>query len=60
MLAQRAGQRLALVLGAEGPGLGEATMAAADEQVTIPIVPGVDSLNVAAAAAIAIYAVTTR
>lgn len=60
VLAERGGERLALVLGAEGPGLGDTTLQAADERVTIPIVPGVDSLNVAAAAAIAIYAVTTR
>jgi tRNA G18 (ribose-2'-O)-methylase SpoU len=46
-------ERLAWVVGAEGPGLDEATMAAADVRVRIPIASGVDSLNVATAAAIA-------
>lgn len=44
---------LAWILGAEGPGLTEATIAAADQRVRIPIAPGVDSLNVATAAAVA-------
>jgi tRNA G18 (ribose-2'-O)-methylase SpoU len=48
--------RVALVVGAEGPGLTDAALAAADRRVRIPIVPGVDSLNVATAAAIAFYA----
>jgi len=59
-LAQHSGQRVALVLGAEGPGLTDATMAAADACVTIPMAPGIDSLNVAAAAAIACYLVASR
>jgi tRNA G18 (ribose-2'-O)-methylase SpoU len=46
-------QRWAVLLGAEGPGLSEAAMAAADERVRIPMTSGVDSLNVATAAAIA-------
>ncbi|WP_436792920.1 TrmH family RNA methyltransferase [Actinospongicola halichondriae] len=45
--------RLAWIVGAEGPGLDEATMAAADVRARIPIAPNVDSLNVATAAAIA-------
>jgi tRNA G18 (ribose-2'-O)-methylase SpoU len=45
--------RLALLLGAEGPGLSPAAMDAASTQVRIPIAPDVDSLNVAAAAAVA-------
>jgi tRNA G18 (ribose-2'-O)-methylase SpoU len=49
--------RLALLLGAEGPGLSAAALAAADRRVRIPIAPGVDSLNVATAAAIAFHAV---
>ena len=49
--------RLALVLGAEGPGLSRAAMAAASTEVRIPIVPDVDSLNVAAAAAVAFAAI---
>ncbi len=47
--------RVALVLGAEGPGLSTAASKAADERVRIPMRAGVDSLNVATAAAIAFY-----
>lgn len=47
--------RVALLLGAEGPGLTPAAMAAADVRVRIPVAPGVDSLNVAAAAAVALH-----
>jgi tRNA G18 (ribose-2'-O)-methylase SpoU len=47
---------LAFVLGTEGDGLGTATMAAADVVCRIPMSGGVDSLNVAAAAAVAFYA----
>lgn len=46
--------RVAWLVGAEGPGLDEDTLAAADERVRIPIAPGVDSLNVATAAAVAL------
>jgi len=49
-------ERLALVLGAEGDGLSRQALAAADTIVTIPMARGVDSLNVAAAAAVALYA----
>ena len=49
--------RLALVLGAEGPGLSRAAMDAASTEVRIPIAPDVDSLNVAAAAAVAFAAI---
>lgn len=45
--------RLAWLVGAEGPGLTAHTMAAADVRVRIPIAESVDSLNVATAAAIA-------
>lgn len=55
-----AGQRVALLLGAEGPGLSEAALAAADEWVRIPMADGVDSLNVATAAALAFYAAGPR
>jgi tRNA G18 (ribose-2'-O)-methylase SpoU len=48
--------KLALLVGAEGPGLTEEALAAADARVAIPMAPGVDSLNVATAAAIALYA----
>lgn len=47
--------RLAVLLGAEGPGLSETALSAADVQVRIPMADDVDSLNVATAAAIACY-----
>lgn len=50
-------QRVALVLGSEGPGLTAATEAAADVRATIPLAAGVDSLNVGVAAGIACYLV---
>jgi tRNA G18 (ribose-2'-O)-methylase SpoU len=50
-------QRIALLLGEEGPGLRADSLAAADERVRIPMHGGVDSLNVAAAATIACYLV---
>jgi len=46
------GDRIAVVLGAEGPGLAASTLAAADRRVRIPISPAVDSLNVGHAAAV--------
>jgi tRNA G18 (ribose-2'-O)-methylase SpoU len=49
-------ERVALLLGAEGPGLRPTTLAAADRRVRIPMRPDVDSLNVATAAAIALHA----
>jgi tRNA G18 (ribose-2'-O)-methylase SpoU len=49
-------QRLALVLGTEGDGLRSATVAASDLVVRIPMSAGVDSLNVAAASAVAFWA----
>ncbi len=48
--------RLALMLGSEGEGLSAAALAAATDRVRIPMARGVDSLNVAAAAAVAAYA----
>jgi tRNA G18 (ribose-2'-O)-methylase SpoU len=55
-----AGERVALLLGAEGPGLSDAALAAADVRVRIPMASGVDSLNVATAAAIAFHAAALR
>ena len=52
--------RLAIVLGAEGPGLAATTLAAADVQVRIPIATGIDSLNVGHAAAIAFHCFARR
>ncbi len=51
--------RVALVLGTEGDGLSARTVARADAVVRIPMAGGVDSLNVAAAAAVAFWAVRT-
>lgn len=49
-------EKLALVFGSEGPGLTQATEQRLDRRVTIPMMGGVDSLNVAAASALALYA----
>ena len=46
-------QPIAMLLGAEGPGLSAAALARADTRVRIPMADGVDSLNVAVAAALA-------
>jgi tRNA G18 (ribose-2'-O)-methylase SpoU len=48
-------QRVAVLVGAEGPGLTETTMRASDVRVRIPMSRGTDSLNVATAAALAFY-----
>jgi len=48
--------RLALIFGTEGDGLTRRTVAAADHVVMIPMAGGVDSLNVAAATAVALWA----
>jgi tRNA G18 (ribose-2'-O)-methylase SpoU len=53
--AQR--ERPALLLGAEGPGLSRDALRASDARVAIPMHRGVDSLNVAAAAAVAFWEV---
>jgi tRNA G18 (ribose-2'-O)-methylase SpoU len=52
--------RFALVLGTEGDGLHPGTSEAADVRLRIPMKVGIDSLNVAAAAAVAMYALTSR
>jgi tRNA G18 (ribose-2'-O)-methylase SpoU len=49
-------ERVALLVGAEGDGLSRRAMQVADTIVTIPMLGGVDSLNVAAAAAVALWA----
>jgi tRNA G18 (ribose-2'-O)-methylase SpoU len=46
---------VALLLGAEGPGLTDTALAASDVVVPIPMAHGVDSLNVATAAAVALH-----
>lgn len=48
--------RVALVMGSEGDGLSPHALASADTIVTIPMAGGVDSLNVASAAAVALWA----
>ena len=53
-------EKLAVVLGTEGDGLAPATIAACDYTVRIPMSHGVDSLNVAAASAVAFYALCMR
>ena len=52
--------RLAFLLGAEGPGLSDQALAAADIKARIPINPEVDSLNVATAAALAFHRLHRR
>ncbi len=47
--------KLAIVLGSEGPGLMEKTISQSDFTIKIPMAPGVDSLNVAAASALAFW-----
>jgi tRNA G18 (ribose-2'-O)-methylase SpoU len=55
-VAAYADRAVALLVGAEGPGLLEATLAAADVLVRIPMAPGADSVNVATATGIALHA----
>jgi tRNA G18 (ribose-2'-O)-methylase SpoU len=50
-------ERVAVVFGAEGPGLGRRSLAAADRRMRIPVSEGVDSLNVGHAAAITFAAI---
>ena len=54
--AAGAPERVALVFGAEGDGLSRRALAAADTVVTIPMLHGVDSLNVASASAVVLWA----
>lgn len=53
-------ERLALVLGTEGDGLARGTLGRVDLTVTIPMAGGVDSLNVAAAGAVAAWELRPR
>jgi tRNA G18 (ribose-2'-O)-methylase SpoU len=54
-MAAAGDDRLAILVGAEGPGLTETAMRASDVRVRIPMSGGTDSLNVATAAALAFY-----
>lgn len=53
-------ERLAVVLGTEGDGLAVETIADCDYTVMIPMAHGVDSLNVAAASAVAFWELGKR
>ena len=55
-LAVDPGQRVGLLIGAEGPGLSEGALAAARRRVRIPMSGAVDSLNAGAASAVGFYA----
>lgn len=54
-MADLVDDKVAILVGAEGPGLTERTMRASDVRVRIPMTRGTDSLNVATAAALAFY-----
>ncbi|HLU64592.1 MAG TPA: RNA methyltransferase [Protaetiibacter sp.] len=54
--AASAPERVALLLGTEGDGLSRTALGHADRVVTIPMQRGIDSLNVAAASAVALWA----
>ena len=58
--ALMAEEKLAIILGTEGDGLSDATIADCDYTVKIPMSHGVDSLNVAAASAVAFWQLRTR
>lgn len=53
-------EKLAIVLGTEGDGLADETIADCDDTVCIPMSHGVDSLNVAAASAVAFWQLRAR
>jgi tRNA G18 (ribose-2'-O)-methylase SpoU len=59
-LVLAADDRVALLLGAEGPGLSAEALAGSDVRVRIPMARGVDSLNVASAAAVACWVLGRR
>lgn len=58
--ARSAPAKVATIFGSEGPGLTPATLRHADVSVTIPMSGGVDSLNVAAAAAVVVWSLSVR
>ena len=58
--AVRGLDRVALLMGSEGPGLSRRWMESADRRAVIPMGAGIDSLNVAAATAVACYVTARR
>ena len=60
LVLARAEEKLAVVLGSEGDGLADTTIADCDYTVRIPMSHGVDSLNVAAASAVAFWQLARR
>ena len=52
--------KVALLMGSEGPGLSRRWMESADRRAVIPMAAGIDSLNVAAATAVACYVTSRR
>ena len=60
VLAENCPEKLAIMLGTEGDGLSRDAVAHADTVVTIPMMHGVDSLNVASASAVALWALRVR
>jgi tRNA G18 (ribose-2'-O)-methylase SpoU len=58
-VAARRHERLALLFGSEGPGLTEGALKRSDVRARIPMSAAVDSLNVAAAAAVTFYVMST-
>lgn len=59
-MAALRGDKVAVLVGAEGPGLTDMAMRIADQRVRVPMAGGTDSLNVATAAALAFYERTRR
>jgi tRNA G18 (ribose-2'-O)-methylase SpoU len=53
-------EKVALLMGSEGPGLTQRWMRSSDVRAVIPMAAGIDSLNVAAATAVACYVVSRR
>jgi tRNA G18 (ribose-2'-O)-methylase SpoU len=53
-------EKLAIILGTEGDGLSPTTITSCDYTIRIPMSHGVDSLNVAAASAVAFYQLGKR
>ena len=59
-VARNAPERLAMIFGTEMDGIGPRTLHAADMQITIPMADGISSLNVAAASAVAMWALRVQ